>query len=454
MLKAYYDRIKKKLLSYSSSTDKKGVSCWSWGVLSYHISCWLKSFLSFLYCCLCKLFFHFRRWFRFLYRLNWWQFLFSRSDFLLSVRPKPWGIFRKNSQNSRYFPPPGYGIPPGHKGLLGSGFYTPKNEYGVYLYPAKLQILFFLFSVFLPLSLFLPLLREGQSGSYWGMMFVYWLLSFSMYYFLFNKLMPVSLDNVWKKWPIPAYELFLSVPHTVHVSRSDRYTKEKKVYKKVRRHIFWNPDVQRPMYRQSTEHSPDMQSLQELILNLALFEFLFHKKKPTNDFSKDNVQQKNSITRAMETLREERWFIYLFAPVWINFFLISVSLSAFVMLKTVICAESGDWHVVANFPYNFLFSIFTWVLLTAFYVVKILSSLKQLSKKIREGYFNAQLQLIPQQILNELSYIPSHEEIETGMLHLRKIFGWISSVALIGFLAVLEVLSQAYGSSIVFFTFY
>ncbi len=386
------------------------------------------------------------------------QYLFSNSNFLLVIRPKPWQIFKKKSTLSYNFPPPGYGIPFNYQRLTSHDNYKPKREYGLYLFPGKLKLWFRLFALSLPILLFLPF--KGSSITYYYPIIFYIILSSFIYYILFNKLIPPSLSNVWNKWPISAYKLFLSVPHAVYISHCDRYEKKKtedgKIsYKKINNYIFWRPYEKKPMWRQSTEHSPEMQSLQELILNLAVFELLFHKKDNKKSVEeKDNDFNQNDVFSSLRTLHEIRWYAYLFSPVWINLALILLSLVFFTLLKAdPASCQLKSLHVIANFPYNFIFAVSLWYLLTVFYSVSIINYLNKLSREIRKGFFNQHLHLIPQQILDELSYIPSHKEIEAAMHHLRRILGWITSVVFIGLMAILEVLSQAFGDNKVTFCF-
>jgi hypothetical protein len=386
-----------------------------------------------------------------------WQYLFSKSNFLLVIRPKPWQFFRKKPDYSLSFPPPGYGIPSGYENLVSPTSYHPKREYALYLLPGKLSRLFIAFALILPWFIFSPLKGEGAENISYPLMVLFYIgLSFIFYYLLYVKIMPASLTNVWKKWPIPAYELFLSVPHSVYISRSDRYWRDStekglNQYKKIKQYIFWRPDVKSPMWRQSTEYSADMQTLQELVLNLALFELLFHKKINKNK-KNDKKFNQNDAFSSLKTLHEMRWYLYLFSPIWISLFLILLSLVFFISIKSTVC-HSTEWHLIANFPYNFISAVSLWYIFTVLYSVYILNYLNELSEKLRKGVFRDKLHLIPPQILDELSYIPSHREIEAAMHHLRKALGWISSVVFVALMAILEVISQAFGDHKIIFSF-
>lgn len=425
-----------------------------WGVFFYRLSIFLQSKLSatatqfyLIWCKISKIIT--RKPYR-------WQYLTSKSNFLLAIRPKPWQFFKNKSVPSVHFPPPGYGIPSGYENLVPPTSYHPQREYALYLLPGKLSLLFIVFALILPWFIFSPLKGDEGGDMYLMMVCIYIAASFALYYFLFVKIMPESLSNVWKKWPIPAYELFLSVPHSIYISRSDRYDKDKTKkgiaqYKKIKQSIFWRPDVKSPMWRQSTEYSPNMQTLQELVLNLALFELLFHKK--TND-DKNNEQEfnQNDAFSSLKTLHEMRWYLYLFAPIWVNLFLILSSLVFFISIKATLC-DASEWHLIANFPYNFISVISLWYIFTVLYSIYILNYLNELSEKLRKGIFRDKLHLIPPQILDELSYIPSHREVEAAMHHLRRALAWISSVVFVALMSILEVLSQAFGNQSAIFNF-
>ena len=86
-------------------------------------------------------------------------------------------------------------------------------------------------------------------------------------------------------------------------------------------------------------------------------------------------------------------------------------------------------------------------------MTKIIHSLENMHRKIRKGAFDAHLELVPQPILQALSNIPEPHHIEAGIQHIKRTMGWISSIALIGFLAIVEIFSQAYGSNPAIFTF-
>jgi hypothetical protein len=466
---------------------------WSWIKISY-------------YCKLCRKF-----------RLVG-QYTFPKTTFLLCVRPKNTlfkELFLKKTQPiAKNFPPPGYGIPPGYDDFVKKYNYKPSKEYGLYLCPGRINAAFYFLTWLLAGLIFTPFLYEF-GYSYVALIITYYLLGYSLYKFLFTKMMPTSLTQVWEKWPIPAYELFLSVPHSVSVSWHDRLTRIKKTscknnehdkdalptnYQKPQKYIFWNPDTKTPMWRQSTESSPNMHTLQELILNLAVFEFLFHRnnhQSVSQDLSEtSNPKPLERVTPKVESIREYHWYFFLFSPILINLLLILLSIFLFSALKgeeaiqcssikpsseiqkqihttcitknyqyssqcssIELCSElqrkayetciekgyqfSSGFRLLLHFPYNIVIAVLTWFLFTLFYVSWILESLTDLSKKIRQDYFNAHLELIPQQILNQLSYIPTQQQIDSGIAYVKTILNWSSSIVFLGLMAVLEIFSQS-----------
>lgn len=418
---------------------------------------------------------------------NLFQHTFAKTTFLLCIRPKkhPFPFlpkrFRKKPTLAKPFPPPGYGVPPGYDDVIKEHNYKTKQEYGLYLFPGRINAAFGFLTLLLGALLFMPLIN-GTAYAYGLMIVIYFYLGLFIYRLLFNRIIPASLSQVWEKWPIPAYELFLSVPHTISVSWHDRFTPIKKSsnnhggYQQPKPYIFWNPDTKTPMWRQSTENSPDMHTLQELILNLAVFEFLFHRNnhkttQQTLEPEQDPSETKQSLIRKMvpsvESIHEYHWYFFLFSPIFINLFLILFTIFFFATLSgttvncetpniiTIFFTEKSSscspeqqinilgFRLLFHFPYNVVIAVLTWFLFTIFYVGWILKTLTDLSKKIRQNYFNAHLDLIPQQILNELSYIPTQQQVDNGITYVKTILNWSSGIVFIGLMAVLEIFSQS-----------
>ena len=146
----------------------------------------------------------------------WWQFIRSRHDFLLKISPS--SRYRHGEYDKSYYPPPGYGTPPGASKNPG---FTPRHQYALFLYPGKLAFYFLLFSLLLPCCIFLPFwetliqipFTEYKTSAYAFFISLFWLVSYLFYLFLYHYIMPPVLSGVWEKWPLPANHLFLSVPH-------------------------------------------------------------------------------------------------------------------------------------------------------------------------------------------------------------------------------------------------
>ncbi len=396
----------------------------------------------------------------------WWQYMRSNSDFLLCIRPL--SKYPKKIYNSHYSPP-GYGIPPGS--TQQAHCFHPKHLYGLFLFPGKIVQWFFLFAAILPFFVFVPFLFSSSSQSpslttYSIYIGAFWLLSYLFYIVLYRVRMSPVLSNAWEKWPTSAYHLFLSVPHHVSI-------KEKKWDKNEDEYLYWHPDIQGNMFRQTTEFAPNTQSLQEVILDFAIFEFFFQRPdkeeaKEKNEQADKENDEKARFERHEKAINEKNWYLYLFSPIWLNYILILF----FLMVMTYYSIDVSDlaktcvelnctsaqvsnqnyWRPSTVLPYSFMPVILIWFALSLWYTRSILNGLEQLHKKVRQGAFNTHLDLVPQQILNELANIPSSEQVNAGMQNIKKLISVISGIALIGFLGLLEVLSQAYGSAPTFFS--
>ena len=373
----------------------------------------------------------------------WWQFMRSKHNFLLRIAPN--SRYKHKEHDQSYYPPPGYGIPPGS--LSHNNSFTPQHSYALFLFPGNILFSFLWYSIILPFFIFIPVYRTQISlpffdfgiSAYAVFICVYWLFSYLFYLLLYHHFMPPVLSSVWEKWPVPANHLFLSVPH--HVCVREKWTKEDE-------DIYWQPDVQNDMRRQTSEFAPDTQSLQEILLNFAVFEFFF--ERPSSEAT--TLDNRHKLISYENIIKEKSWYYYLFTPIWLNFLMITVSLLILVLLPVYLPDKSPcdmtakDWIPIANLPYNFIPVIIIWFILSLSYMSKMITSLDHMHKKIRKGFFNAHLEYVPQAILQELSNIPEPEHIDEGMKYIKRILGWISSIALIGFFAILEVLSQAYGN--------
>lgn len=400
------------------------------------------------------------------WRPLWWQFMRSRHDFLLRVSPNSHYKYKEYAQST--YPPPGYGLPPGNRNTSPQKAFQPKHQYALFLFPGKLVQYFLWFSLLLPPFIFLPLLNQTITlpvkdisiSAYIVSICTFWLISYLFYLFLYRYFIPPVLSRVWEKWPTPANHLFLSVPH--HVCVYEKHSKEDE-------NIYWQPDKQSPLYRQTSESAPDTQNLQEVLLNFAVFDFFFKrpqaqpKDQENNDthaasHPESNLQPViNMLAGNLDkTIKENHWFFYLFTPIWLNYGLIVLSLLILTFWPTVIpstkyalqCAEAAlTWSPGANLPYNFISVILTWLFLSFIYMKKIIGSLEKMHRQIRQGTLDAHLELVPQPILKELTNIPAPQHIDSGIQHIKRTMGVISSVGLVAFLGIIEIFSQAYGSS-------
>jgi hypothetical protein len=411
------------------------------------------------------------------YRPFQWQAARAKTTFLLCIRPKNKRLpfLRSAEENTviKNSPPPGYGVPPNYKALAKEHNYQTAEEYGLYLIPGRINFAIIILTIWLAIIIFTPFIDGWKDPTYFVMVSIYCFTAWLCYYFLFYKMMPVSLTQVWEKWPIPAYELFLSVPHKVIISPHDRWTKKQndgkllERYQVPKHYLFWRPDQKTPMWRQSTEHSANTHTLQDLILNLAIFEFLFRKNASHTIKVELSEGKKKEIKKILpslitlkiskESLHEYHWYFFLFSPIVINLMLILLSIVLFSFLGGVATEDAANlfdnvknvekngasFRLVTHFPYNFVLVVLSWFLFTIYYVHWVLSTLTDLSKKIHQGYFNAQLGLIPQQILDELSYIPKQEQIDQGINYVKKMLSWSSGIVFLGLMAMFEIFSQS-----------
>jgi len=235
--------------------------------------------------------------------ISQYVFFFSKNDFILKVGPLDnWytRIFRfimRTEVERNYFPPPGYGIPPK---FLNSQ--NPYVEYGLFLWPGKLTREFFYFILLVNSIALLPYLspwlRNYSIGYSIGLVILVSLIVSLLFRAVFMLIPPV-LSQVWQKWPESQYDKFLTVPHKVNLKYSDKNRKHEGIY--------WRPDKATPMRHQSSTYASGMNTLQEVMLHLAIFDFFFSKKEVSDE--------ENSY----QSIRIKNWIIYLLSPVWISY---------------------------------------------------------------------------------------------------------------------------------------
>ena len=256
------------------------------------------------------------------------------NDFILKVAPLR---DRDSKEYRNYFPMPGYGIPVGKK--------KPHNDeahdkYGLFLWPDRLYqdvwryVLLILCTlipfVFLKLSSY-----KLNEGIFLVACIVLPCIALLMLviFILYLRTSPPVLSEIWAIWPESQYGRFLNVPHLSELTYSDKKKADKKYW-----HKYWHPDEKTSLKFQPSYYRADKNTLQEVLLHLSMFNFLFEKCGTKNIDSKEknkklnkikvgelvNVLEEKSIN-SYRVLKREGWF-YLFCPAVISYLLLIVSL--------------------------------------------------------------------------------------------------------------------------------
>ena len=246
--------------------------------------------------------------------------------------------------------------------------------------------------------------------------------------FIFRRLfhtIPPVLFKTWSKWPESQYGLFLNVPHKVDLTLQD-YNKK--------RNKYWDPDTATPASQQALHYAQDRHSLQEVILNLALFDFLFRKK---SEIVKEGA--KNSL---YSSVKMDNWLRYFLSPVWISYGLLLLMLFGFLFILPKDINECSDWGMLFNYPNNFSLAVIIWFLISYAFIQGRIKHLEVLYTRIHKGYYHSHLELVPQQILNDISQIPSQEQLSEAIEKMQTLLNYILIGALPSFLLLLEIFSN------------
>ncbi len=350
-------------------------------------------------------------------------FVFNKNDFVLRIAPLKKHHLKANRD---YYPPPGYGVPPNARQHSNPGC----EKYGLFLWPARLNLwfdgflLFFLvFSVGLPFWFGFP----GENNIFWlkiilGTIFVAIILNSFLY-----RIIPPVLSKVWKDWPESQYPLFLTVPNLVDLSRNDKKRKKDES-------IYWDPDKETPKKHQSSYYATGMYPLQEVILHLAIFDFFFHNQ----------ISSAGKITDDSDSIKMKNWIIYLFSPVWLSYFIILFSLFLYQLLPP---SFSLNRATIIQYPYNIAWLSVFWFIFSSLFVYNRIRLLKKQEKAVLAGYYETHLKLVPQQILNAITQIPSKKQIRDGIEKMEKVSHAIQTVGLVTLLMLVEIFSSPYSQS-------
>lgn len=370
----------------------------------------------------------------------------SNNDFILRVAP-----LRDKTQSyyRNYFPPPLYGTPPHKMASLSKEEkeYYKKEKYGLFLWPDYLYkdinyYTWLLLAAVLPF-VFLYWYSDKTSQIYnmvYGatLLLLVLMVSLRIVFILFALFSPSVLNKVWPLWPESQYHRFLTVPHFTDIARKDHKDRKDK---KHTHNPYWKPDKSSPLSHQPMYYRKGKNTLQEVMLHLAIFDFLFHQK---NEIGKDEA--------ATKSLKLRGWF-YLLSPAVITYFLLLICFFISVyfypnQLHDLCCLKDKctitQIPALFRLPYFYTLLIIAWSLLTFKMIMRQMRFLERLRKEVREGYYDVHLELIPQQILNVVSDIPSDKQISHGIGEMEKVLRFIQAGALASFFILLEIFSSAF----------
>jgi hypothetical protein len=243
-----------------------------------------------------------------------------------------------------------------------------------------------------------------------------------------NKTLPV-LHQIWALWPESHYDIFLTVPHLSDIERKDKKKDDNK---------YWKPDRGSPLSHQPSHYAKGKNTLQEVILHLAIFDYLFHPSENNNLTKKKKNKKKNKYKKS---LKMNGWF-YLFSPAIISYILLLFSFFISAFFYPTECTKNIP--VLLRYPFWYAPLVIIWFAITANMIFKQISFLENLQEDIRDGYYNAHLDLIPQQILSVIAKVPSDRQISKGIEQVESILRWVQAAALVTFFMLLEVFSSGF----------
>ena len=355
----------------------------------------------------------------------------SKNDFILRVAP-----LRDKSKDyyRNYFPPPLYGVPPNKKKPEGEDY----KKYGLFLWPDYLyvDVRYYFFLLILTVLPFIYLFEyTGQASSTKHICYAVALLLIiaivlCIAFILVALYSPPVLTKIWSLWPETQYQRFLTVPHLTDLHRADKNKKKTTQY--------WQPDNSLSLSHQPMEYRKGKNTLQEVILSLAIFDFLFHSK---NDIGEDEAARKS--------LKMMGWF-YLFSPAILSYFLLMLAffVSAYFYPANLsqFCqgCHVNDIPALLKLPYFYIPLVIIWSGLTFKMIIRQMNFLQSLQKDVREGRYDVHLELIPQQILNVVSNIPSDKQISKGIEKMETILRFVQAGALATFFMMLEIFASAF----------
>jgi len=341
----------------------------------------------------------------------------SNSDLILGVCP-----LRKKHQQ-QYFPPPGYGLPPSCCNEENKKGVPEDAYYGFYLLPGKLGRWHIILTFLMAVVIASPFL-VSDTMHFIGFIICsisYFLIAWGLYHALFRYWNTPVLSHLWQKWPKPFYHKLLSVPHYVCLKPAH--------YKYKQHSFYWHPDFNNSWFRQASYFAPKRLTLQEVMLNLAIFEFFFPAA---------NEQYEKNFKK---TKLFKHWVVFLCAPFWINLLLL---FSFFIILHSFnnsFFASNNQYFPIFQLPNNIIVLALIWSTTTILFILSYLPKLEDLRNHIQKGYFDSPLEQVPQQILNEVNkHMPSSEQVAETIRQMQKAIAWINIGVLANIFMILEVI--------------
>jgi len=394
---------------------------------------------------------------------------FNHSDFILRVT----SLRSRHQLNKKdYFPPPGYGIPKSER----AQFKHPKvldekklGRYGFYLSPGRLARDYFGVSFVLAVLMFSPLIKLEIATNIggWGIAWYYWyggavlgylLLLGLIYRWIYYYKMPPVLTSIWPLWPEPSYHLLQSVPHKVHLICRDKLI----TGDDAEGSLYWHPKPLAPVSRQPQKYAKGTPTLQNVLLDFAVFEFFFFGKSRVHVHeshkqgskkgkkSKKTFDENSSEPLAEYDRRNETSWLYWLSPILVNYLMLVLMLPiAWVWLSNMgmecspleqgkfRCFDEGGFLIEPKQALNL--SIIVWAGLTyGFMKIRLLRKLTGLKDKVEQGYFSRYLDLVPQQILKHMQGIPEAAIISSYILYLEKILAVAMFFAAMSYIGIVD----------------
>ena len=376
----------------------------------------------------------------------------SSSDFILKIAPLN---EKKHDAYRNYFPPPHYGIPPGKSGELTEDHSKDHAKYGLFLWPDRLYVNirnYFVLLLFTLLPFICLAIECGWQYLLVAVVLLVVALSIKNIFTLYARKSPPVLSNIWALWTESQYNRFLNVPHLSELASKD----EEKGKEYFPDQTYWKPDDSGPLSYQPSYYAKGKKTLQEVMLQLALFNYLFSSDNDTKRKDKAPLTEKittdeknnavstckadKQVNQDSNSLRLEGWF-YLLTPAIISYVLLFI---AFFISTAFYPPSVKSIPTLFRLPFFYVPLVLFWSYLTFKMILRQMRFLEKLQKEVREGYYDAHLDLIPQQLLTVISHIPNDKQIRKGMNEVAAMLRWVQAGALATFLIVLEIFASGF----------